>query len=469
MQRNFSNTAVRTALAAPLAADAQALTVADATGYPPPPFCIRIGSEVIEVGAADGRAFSRLARGYDGADAAPHAAGAPVEHVVVAADLQGLDARVYPRARGLLVFTWDDGYASFNRIADMAAERGQRHSFCISTANIDRPGMISQADLRRMRREGHEIASHSVEHSDLTGLNVTQRTAQYDASKAALEAALEPGAVTTYAPPFGARSQTTDRELYLRYDRVLGIAYNAAPGNPPYLYDMAARTGHFVIGRFSWDGSARARENLLSLVELAARRPVVGVVYGHDPGAADAPSWDEVAGVLDRCRALGVPCVTAAEAFPSAPLLRDGGFEDPALSHWWQILGACASVEDAPAAGLSGTRSLRLSSAGGASYVSQVAPVEPLVSYTLSGQVRVSASGPGQVYARLRQFDYKGALLSQTQTPNQTAADWAGFSLPATMHANAVYVLVDLILDALTGDAWFDHVHFEQTVRGAFG
>src|SRR5690554_820347 len=92
MRRNYSNTAVATTLAAGIIDSDVSLTVADATGYPDPPFTITIESEVILVGEKDGTMFSSLTRGYDGTTAAAHDAGAAVEHAVVAEDMASTNA-----------------------------------------------------------------------------------------------------------------------------------------------------------------------------------------------------------------------------------------------------------------------------------------------------------------------------------------------------------------------------------------
>lgn len=85
-RRRYSNTAVPTTLTGPLSGSGTSCTVAGASGYPNPPFAIRIGDEVILVRAKTGTTFSSLDRGYDGTVAVPHATSAAVTHVAIADD-----------------------------------------------------------------------------------------------------------------------------------------------------------------------------------------------------------------------------------------------------------------------------------------------------------------------------------------------------------------------------------------------
>lgn len=85
-RRNYSNSAVATALASGITPSATTLTVNSASGYPTVPFTIRCEFEIILVGAKSGTTFSSLTRGFDGTAAVSHTAGALVEHRAVAED-----------------------------------------------------------------------------------------------------------------------------------------------------------------------------------------------------------------------------------------------------------------------------------------------------------------------------------------------------------------------------------------------
>lgn len=83
---NFAND-YTTTLAGGITAGATTLAVTSATGSPAVPFRIKIGGEIIVVGAKAGTTFSSLTRGAEGTAAAAHADGDPVEHVLTAEQL----------------------------------------------------------------------------------------------------------------------------------------------------------------------------------------------------------------------------------------------------------------------------------------------------------------------------------------------------------------------------------------------
>ena len=99
MKPNYSNLALPTTLAAPVNAGALSLTVASAAGYPEAPFRIRVGDEVMMVGARAGTTFSALTRGADGTTAAAHTTGEGVTHVVSAEDFRVIESE-YPLLAG---------------------------------------------------------------------------------------------------------------------------------------------------------------------------------------------------------------------------------------------------------------------------------------------------------------------------------------------------------------------------------
>lgn len=91
MAENFSND-YRTTLAAGITSGATSLTLTSATGTginpaPVAPFRIRIGNELILVGARTGTACTQLIRGVEGTTAASHAAGSIIRHILTVAGL----------------------------------------------------------------------------------------------------------------------------------------------------------------------------------------------------------------------------------------------------------------------------------------------------------------------------------------------------------------------------------------------
>ena len=84
--RRYSNQAPDTILNGAISNTATSLTVTVASGFPDPPFTIKIDNEVMLVTAVSGFDFT-VTREYDGSDpAASHADGAEVKHVLTADD-----------------------------------------------------------------------------------------------------------------------------------------------------------------------------------------------------------------------------------------------------------------------------------------------------------------------------------------------------------------------------------------------
>jgi hypothetical protein len=76
--RSILNDAAQTTLMANIAAGARSLTVANAQGFPAPPFPITVGAETMNVTSKGNGVNWTVVRGYDGAPAVSHAAGEQV-------------------------------------------------------------------------------------------------------------------------------------------------------------------------------------------------------------------------------------------------------------------------------------------------------------------------------------------------------------------------------------------------------
>lgn len=382
------------------------------------------------------------------------------------------------RARGMVCFTWDDNYTSHNVIRSAAAALGQRHTFAVCTQNIGQAGRMTSADVLAAYGQGHEIASHSVQHLTALAISQAARTIEFDNSKTAIEAIIGAGNCRTYIYPVGdssARDVTIDRELYLRYDRFISTA-------------SGSRTFHRTddrelqpIGRMNWDGTAAVHQRVLAAIRYAATHPVIAMVYSHDLDTAGSCTTAQMTEAITLASTLGVPCVTAAEAFPAAGALSDPGFEDSTLASWTGIdspLGTqtIESIVDTPAENYAGTRSLHLasSSATAFAYVTQSIPVLPGRKYVLSGRYRVAnlGAGTGKVYAKVNErtaVDSVGSIVTSNVTAALTSTTWAQFTLTFTANADTSMVDVALLVENIIGDAYFDHLHWGENRNGVLG
>lgn len=401
------------------------------------------------------------------------------------------------QARGAVVFTWDDGWDSHPLVAQMHSERRQKATFYITSGLLGTAQHMDASALPAIAAAGHEIGCHSADHINMVPLTPAARAAQW-ASKATIEAAVGGGyQIGSYAYPLGNNDLATNQEAYGRFDRVAAIGlsqgyYTGSSGWGPWLYEQGAET--FRHGRFPWNQQTHGQFMAL-LREHVARRPVTLTAYAHQIGNSDTPTLAQVTEAMDFCVDYGIPCITTAEALPG-PKIVNPGFES-GLDGWTVITAGAAAagttvdtIADPPAAGLSGTQSLRIISPntttlGDSVHVFQTIPVKPLTSYSLSARVRHESvdAGTGKFSVRLNEFNAMGGSLTPlnraTRGTASTAA-WAQSSvapvaeageyvLAGKTHPDTRYVTVGLYVQQIAGTFYADHVHFGPTQDGLLG
>lgn len=389
---------------------------------------------------------------------------------------------IRPRLRGAspgaVCFCWDDGLsAHYSSVASLHEARGQRATFGIVSDFLGTAGYMTSSQMLALFNRGHEIASHSKSHAQTNGtgvqsLSTSDRVAEYDTSKTAIEAVIGSGACTSWIYPYGGRSAGTDSELALRYDRIRGITGSTTGLN--WMVPMSDRDD-FLFAGISWDGTSTQQAILLNAIRMAARMPVIVVVYGHDPDAASNPTTTQITAALDLVQTLGVDTLTLKEAFPGGNLLRNPGFEDGSLNDWVPSIsggvGTAEVVSDSPASGYPGSYSAHLVSDGSATVFirQQVPAVRPGQSYQLSGRYRVTGTPGSGVTAVIRERDYTGTVISQSATSALTATSWTQFAVARALGATARVVWIDLQVAAAACEVWFDHVYFQRQAIGAQG
>jgi hypothetical protein len=387
------------------------------------------------------------------------------------------------RARGIVCFTWDDNYATqYTLIRPLANTLGQRHTFCVNSNMLSGGTKMTAAQVTQLYADGHEIASHTPNHTNLSGAAAALRLTEYD--KTALETITAVGAINTFSYPNGisGRTVTSDQELYLRYKRYLTTSNGAGKGsggntpNYPFFYRMD-QPAPIAVGRYPWyTQNVGAHAALLDYIRLAASEPIVLLVYGHDIDDTLGPTTAQMIEGMTLCSTLGVPCMTISEAFPQLPPLRDPSFEDSTLAFWDTTVsgtGTVASVVDSPVTNFFGTRSLKLSCTDTASFcfASQGTPVflgAGQISWSCRYRVVINSAGSPGAVLRVRWFDQAGTQLSGTsQSAALTSTVWASANINATPTAGAVWALAEFLLQNQNGDFYVDHCQFYPTTEGA--
>lgn len=363
-----------------------------------------------------------------------------------------------PRARGRLVFTWDDNFSDWmTEVAAVAARYNQRHTFFIQTNQIGQASRLSAADIAALHAAGHEIGSHGVTHANIPTLAVADRVTEYEQSKATLEAIVGAGQVTSFAWPFGADSSgALSPEIVGRYDRSFRVAGNyAIAGDGPRPWR---------IGRLNWDNTNTSV--IRGMVRFAQQNDVTIVILCHDPGAATYPTVSEVAEVLNLAGQLGVPCVTAAEAFPSWNTVPNISFEEGDLDGWTKTLtgaGTAAAVTDTPATGLPGTKSAKLVTT---QLTDKAIISAPVVLHPTFGtwaiqcraRVNIANAGTGGVFAEVLEYHVGTGLLATSSSTAITSTSWTTVTKTFTANARTSFAVVQLRVENCVAEAWFDHV-----------
>ncbi len=121
-----------------------------------------------------------------------------------------------PLKQPVISVTFDDGWASvyYNGFTELQLN-GLHTTQYIITDTFDNYDYMSLAQLHSLQKAGHEIASHTVTHPDLTLLNGQQLTHELADSRRRLEK--EFGPVKDFTSPYGAYNQYTLKQIGMYY------------------------------------------------------------------------------------------------------------------------------------------------------------------------------------------------------------------------------------------------------------
>lgn len=371
-------------------------------------------------------------------------------------------------ARGAVVFGWDDGYTVQNTLLDNAAARGQKHTIYVVSNNIGVGTRMSSAAILAHAANGHEIAAHSVTHTDMTAMSAASAYAEMVNSKSALETLIG-GPVDSFAYPLGLRNDTLDAQAYGIFGNIRGVSTGL---NLPVLNNMDGFRP-FLHAGYSWGSTSATVAQAMNMVRLAASEPVIVSFFTHRPDDASEPTTAQIIALMDLCDALGVPVITAREAYGAmGGLLRNPGFQD-GLNDWNQVPGTGSITVGSDHASFKSKliTFTGITSTGSSPYLNQLLPVEPLKSYTLSARAAVDrVAGTGGFYTRFTWYNAKmvtvGSAVQSTVYATNTEAPC---SLVSAAPVDARYVRADLLLTNCQGTAVVAHPFFGETAYGNFG
>lgn len=303
-------------------------------------------------------------------------------------------------ALGKVCLMLDDCYLSQRYVLDHARSNDQRLTLMVTKEDLghvfgyglgNASGCLSDADLKRAVRQGHELANHTLNHVDMAGSSAATRATQMDDLDTDL-ASRGFSRPKWFAYPYGFRSLPSDRDVAARY---LGFRYSG----PTAVTSLVQAADSYRIPGVQMlsDSYASASPGGLNmrhakeLIMRAVRAPVIVCLVNHlGPSyvypTGSEPSIADYMAFLDWIANLGVPVVTLSEAFSGGNRMQNPGFEDNGGSlDGWPIFGVTASGTQALATGITpypggyGSHALRLTAPAGTdgAYQGQRFEVQP--------------------------------------------------------------------------------------------
>ncbi len=116
---------------------------------------------------------------------------------------------VVPPGETVVSLTFDDGFATHVRGADILDAHGLKGTFYVILSRLGREGYMSTDDLEALASAGHEIGAHTFTHRNLPELPVDEATRELCDARVALR---ELGfAAESFAYPFGASTPELQR------------------------------------------------------------------------------------------------------------------------------------------------------------------------------------------------------------------------------------------------------------------
>jgi peptidoglycan/xylan/chitin deacetylase (PgdA/CDA1 family) len=137
----------------------------------------------------------------------------------IADDFGGGQVQAQAHPPTVVSLTFDDAWTSQTVVGPMLSARGMRGTFFVNSGNVGGSGFLTWPQLQNLQSAGNEIAGHTINHVDLTTVDLTEAQRQVCQDRRAL---LSQGLnVSDFAYPYGAYN-TSSASI------VQGCGYNSA-------------------------------------------------------------------------------------------------------------------------------------------------------------------------------------------------------------------------------------------------
>ncbi len=142
-----------------------------------------------------------------------------------------------PYSRGIVSLTFDDGWRNqYTTGVPLLKSHGLPATFYLLTSTLDYPDYMDKSQFDGLKAAGHEIASHTVTHPDLTTVGATRLDNELKNSQATLRGWYGPTVAKNFATPYGAYNTKviTAIKKYYRSHRSTDDGFNTKADTDVY-------------------------------------------------------------------------------------------------------------------------------------------------------------------------------------------------------------------------------------------
>jgi peptidoglycan/xylan/chitin deacetylase (PgdA/CDA1 family) len=211
--------------------------------------------------------------------------------------------------RPLVSLTFDDAWASvYNNGLPVLQKYGFHSTQYLLTGNTSDPEYMTSAMMLALKNNGEEIASHTIDHTDLVTQTTAQQQTELSQSKASLQS-WTGATVTDFASPYGSVDQNTITQIKKYYASHRGVVagFNSKNYFNPYDIKVQDITSTTSLSQLqAWVAQAQATNTWLVLVYHQVSDDPAAGDYNTPPAQLDAQ--------LSAIKNSGVTVETVAQA-----------------------------------------------------------------------------------------------------------------------------------------------------------
>ena len=193
--------------------------------------------------------------------------------------------------RALVSLTFDDAWASvYNNGLPVLQKYGFHSTQYLLTGNTADPQYMNQSMMLALKNAGEEIASHTVDHQDLTTLTTTQQQQELSQSKSSLQT-WTGATVTDFASPYGNVDNNVLTQIKKYYSSHRGVVAGYNSKNYFNVWDIKVQdvtSATTVADIQGWVNQALATKTWLVLVYHQVSDDPSAGDYNTPPAQLDA-------------------------------------------------------------------------------------------------------------------------------------------------------------------------------------